>query len=91
MNNIHKLFKEGYKFVYRMEELKYNIDNSYKENEEYLWRRFSGKITSEVYIFFNKLRDENTLEIGFSIDLDANNQCFMAFCYPLSYMKNLVI
>jgi hypothetical protein len=53
MGNISELFKEGYKFVYKYEDLNYNIDYEYNENEEFTWRRYSGEISNEV-IFFNK-------------------------------------
>lgn len=53
MQNQTKLFGDGYKFVYRITDLGYNIDEDYLENEEFNWRRFSGDIKYEV-IFFNK-------------------------------------
>lgn len=51
MNNQHKLFEDGYKFVFKMDELNYNIDEQYQENEEFEWRRFKGDITAEVKLF----------------------------------------
>ena len=48
MSNHLKMFEEGYKFVYRTEDLNYNIDDQYEENEEFHWRRFSEEITCEV-------------------------------------------
>ena len=52
MNNIQKFFKEGHKFVYRMEKLNYKYDGKYEENEEFLWRRYSKKISAEVIFYF---------------------------------------
>ena len=90
MSNQSRLFGQGYKFVYRIEDLNYNIDEKYEENEEFNWRRFNGEITSEVIFNDKQLLDEKTLEIGFRIDIEAQRQCFIAFCYPWSYLKNLV-
>jgi len=30
------------------------------------------------------------MELGFRIDIEAQKQYFLAFCYPWSYLKNLV-
>lgn len=51
MQNQLKLFSDGYKFVYRIADLNYNIDEEYVENEEFSWRRFPGDIKSEVKIY----------------------------------------
>jgi hypothetical protein len=51
MQNQTKLFGDGYKFVYRVADLNYNIDEDYMENEEFLWRRFSHDIKSEVKFY----------------------------------------
>ena len=49
-----KLFEEGYKFVFRFDDLNYNIDDTYIENEEFNWRRFRGDISNLVkYIFIS--------------------------------------
>jgi len=53
MQNQSKLFAEGYKFVYRITDLYYNIDEDYIENEEFMWRRFPNDIKYEVK-FYNK-------------------------------------
>lgn len=54
MSNMLKFFREGYKFVYRITENNYNIDDKYEENEEFLWRRYYGRVSSEVN-FFHKI------------------------------------
>ena len=51
MQNQTKLFGDGYKFVYRVTDLNYNIDEDYLENEEFSWRRFSHDIKSEVKFY----------------------------------------
>ena len=51
MGNHSKLFEEGYKFVFKMEDLNYDIDDDYDENEEFNWRRFKGDISTEVIFF----------------------------------------
>jgi len=48
MQNQSKLFWDGYKFVYRITDLNYDIDEDYKEDEEFSWRRFPNDIKSEV-------------------------------------------
>ncbi len=51
MQNQTKLFSEGYKFVYRVTDLNYIIDEDYEESEEFSWRRFPYEIKSEVNFF----------------------------------------
>jgi hypothetical protein len=52
MGNLLGLFNEGYKFVYKFEDLNYNIDDEYDENEEFTWRRYSNEISREVKFFY---------------------------------------
>ena len=53
MNNQSKLFSDGYRIVYRITELNYNIDEIYKENEEFLWKRLDKEISFKVKIIIN--------------------------------------
>ena len=90
MNNQLKLFQEGYKIVYYM-----NNSNEYEKeyvlNEEYKWKRLENEISVQVNKQMIKLKEDKTLDLKFYFDFNDDNEVYFAFCYPWSFTKNQVI
>jgi len=52
-SNQSRLYNDGYKIVYFVEELDYEIDKQYEYLEEFKWRRLNEQMKTKVYIFNN--------------------------------------
>ena len=89
-SNQANLYNKGYKFIFREEPADFQMDEKYEEGEEFKWMRFKGEITNKVIYINKQLRDEKNLELNFKPQLKNNKKYFFAFCYPWSYLKNMV-
>ena len=83
MNNYVKVFHSGNKICYRILEenqTPYDYENSYKLNEENLWKRFNEN-------FSYKVNDNNNLELYLTYEFPPNKYVLFSYCFPFSYTK----
>ena len=90
MNNFIKLFRKGYKIVYKTLKSSYtsvnDFERSYETNEEYEWNRL---MTEHNVCLTSNTQNPNLVELSFDFTFDSND-CYtlFAFCFPWSYEKN---
>jgi hypothetical protein len=52
-SNQLNLYSKGYRFIYREESSDFEMDENYKDGEEFEWIRYKGEINFKV-IYINK-------------------------------------
>ncbi len=83
MNNYVKIFHSGNKICYRILEENQtpnDYENSYKLNEENLWKRFNEN-------FSYKVNENNNLELYLTYEFPQNKYVLFSYCFPFSYTK----